>query len=155
MVIEPLWTVWTRWLTFSDDATRVMLSSLICDFSRSSRLSLVTLFYFIELVTVTQYGDKGWNRTKVSIDINVSLSTQPMKGCTTPSGSTPPTLYERQCGFFYVPQELEQGKSSETGPMVFRPYPRRLEFNFMTQPTWKDSLFLTVRTLYELPCTCV
>ena len=26
------------------------------------------------------------------------------------------------------------------------------QFNFMTQPTWKDSLFLTVRTVYELPC---
>ena len=55
------------------------------------------------------------------------LSTKPMKGCTTPTGSTPPTLYDQQCGFFYVLQKSEQWKSFETGPTVFRPYPRRLE----------------------------
>ena len=37
-----------------------------------------------------------------------SLPTQPMKGCTTKPGSIPPTLYEQQCGFFYVPRESEQ-----------------------------------------------
>ena len=50
-----------------------------------------------------------------------SLTTQPMKGC------TPPTLYEQQCWFFYVPQESEPWKSCETGPLPFRPYSRRLE----------------------------
>ena len=34
------------------------------------------------------------------------LPTKPMKGCTTPLGSTPLTLYEQQSGFFYVPQEI-------------------------------------------------
>ena len=34
-----------------------------------------------------------------------SLPTMSMKGCTTPLGSTPPTLYEQQSGFFYLPQE--------------------------------------------------
>ena len=47
-----------------------------------------------------------------------SLSTQLMKGCITPPGSTPPTLYEQQCKFFYVPQESDQRKSCETGPTV-------------------------------------
>ena len=47
-----------------------------------------------------------------------SLSTQLMKGCTTPPGSTPPTLYEQQCKFFYVPQESDLRKSCETGPTV-------------------------------------
>ena len=56
-----------------------------------------------------------------------SLPTQPMKGYTTPPGFTSPTLYEQQCGFFYVPRESEQWKSCETGPTVFRFYPRRLE----------------------------
>ena len=56
-----------------------------------------------------------------------SLPTQPMKGCTTPLGFMPPTLYEQQCGFFYVPQQSKQWKSCETGPMVFCPYLRRLE----------------------------
>ena len=52
-----------------------------------------------------------------------------MKGCTTPPASTPPTLYEQQCGFFYmyIPQESEQWKSCETGRKVFRPYLRRIE----------------------------
>ena len=36
-----------------------------------------------------------------------SLPTQPMKGFTTLSGSTSPTIYGQQCGFFYVPQESE------------------------------------------------
>ena len=48
-----------------------------------------------------------------------SLPTQPMKGCTTPPGSTPPTLYEKQCWFFYVPQESEQWKSCDTGLRFF------------------------------------
>ena len=31
-----------------------------------------------------------------------------MKGCTTPPGYTPPTIYEQQDEFFYVPLESEQ-----------------------------------------------
>ena len=31
-----------------------------------------------------------------------------MKGCTTPQGSTPPTLNEQQSGFFYVPQDWSE-----------------------------------------------
>ena len=46
---------------------------------------------------------------------------------TTPSGSTSPTLSEQWCGFFYAPQEPDKWKCCETGPTVFRPYPRRLE----------------------------
>ena len=41
-----------------------------------------------------------------------------MKGCTTPPGSYAPyTLYEQQCGFFYVLQE--QWKSCETLAKAF------------------------------------
>ena len=68
---------------------------------------------------MTQHGDRGWNRTNIPIFFTPSLSTQLMKGCTTPPGSTPPTLYEQQCKFFYVPQESDQRKSCETGPTVF------------------------------------
>ena len=46
---------------------------------------------------------------------------------TTTPGSTSPTLFEQWCGFFYVPQEPDKCKCCETGPTVFRPYPRRLE----------------------------
>ena len=81
------------------------------------------LYYLIEFVTVAE-NETGLMSQLISTP---SLPTQPMKGCTTPPGSTPPTLYEQQCGFFYVPQESEQWKSCETGPTVFCPYPRRLE----------------------------
>ena len=47
-----------------------------------------------------------------------SVSNHPMKGCSTPPESTPPTLYDQQCGFFYVLQESEQWKSCETEPTV-------------------------------------
>ena len=55
-----------------------------------------------------------------------SLPTQPMKGCTTASVSTAPTLYEQQRGFFYFPQKPGQWKSYDREPTSFRPYPRRL-----------------------------
>ena len=45
----------------------------------------------------------------------------------TPPGSTSPTLFEQWWGFFYVPQEPGKCKCCETGPTIFRPYPRRLE----------------------------
>ena len=67
---------------------------------------------------MTQHGDKGWNRNNIPIFFTSSLCTQLMKGCTTPPGSTPPTLYEQQYEFFYVPQESDQRKSCETGPTV-------------------------------------
>ena len=37
----------------------------------------------------------------------------------TPPGSTSSTLFEQWCGFFYVPQEPNKCKCSETGPTVF------------------------------------
>ena len=44
-----------------------------------------------------------------------------------PPPSTSPTLFEQWCGFFYVPQEPDKWKCCETGPKVFRTYPRSLE----------------------------
>ena len=73
-----------------------------------------------------------------------SLPTQPMKGCTIQPGSRPPTLYEQQGGFFFVPQESEQWKSCETGPTVFRSYPRRLECLTICRCYNKDSTFFSV-----------
>ena len=90
---------------------------------------LIMMMIFFEFAMVTQHRKRGWNRTSVPIDINpfITNPTQPIKGCTTTPGSTPLTLYEQQCGFFYVAQESEQRKSFEMGPTVFRPYPRWLE----------------------------
>ena len=63
--------------------------------------------------------------TSLQLISTYSLPTQPMKSCTTPPWSTPPTLYQQK--FFYVKQESEQWRSytCETGPKVYRPYPRR------------------------------
>ena len=45
----------------------------------------------------------------------------PLQRLTTPPRSTSPTLFEQRCGFFYVPQEPDEGQCCETGPTVFLP----------------------------------
>ena len=51
---------------------------------------------------------------------------------TTPPGSTPPTLFEQWCGFFYVPQEPGKCKCCETGPMIF-PVKLKHKFNLTSK----------------------
>ena len=63
---------------------------------------------------------------------------------TTTQGSTSPTLFEQWCGFFYVPQEPDKCKCCETGPTVFRPYPRRLESLTVCRCHYKGSTFFSV-----------
>ena len=85
----------------------------------------------LKSATVTQLGDRELNRTNVPNKSTPSVPTQSMKGCTTPPRSMPPTFYEQQCGFFYVPKESEQWKlTCKTGPTGFCPYIylRRLEW---------------------------
>ena len=53
-----------------------------------------------------------------------------------------PTLFELWCGFFYVPQEPDKWERCETGPMVFRPYPRRLESLTFCTCHYKGETFL-------------
>ena len=62
----------------------------------------------------------------------------------TPPPSTSPTLFEQWCGFFYVPQEPDKWKCCETGPKVFRPYPRRLERITVRRCHYKGSTFFSV-----------
>ena len=81
----------------------------------------------LKSATVTQLGDREWNRTNVPNKSTPLVPTQSMKDCTTPPRSMLPTLYEQQCGFFYVRKEQEQLKTCKPGPMGFRPYLRRLE----------------------------
>ena len=77
----------------------------------------------------TLLNSPGWlntvtgNETGLTSEVisTTSLRTQPLTGCTTPPGSTPPILYEQQSGFFYVPQEST----------VFRPYPRRPQASWL------------------------
>ena len=58
---------------------------------------------------------------------------------TTTPGRTSPTLLEKWCGFFYVPQEPDKCKCCETGPTVFRPYPKRLRL--ITKAALSSQLF--------------
>ena len=62
----------------------------------------------------------------------------------TPTESTSPTIFEQWCGFFYVPQEPGKCKCCETGPTVFRPYPRRLESLTICRCHYKGSPFFSV-----------
>ena len=62
----------------------------------------------------------------------------------TPPGSTSPTLFDQWCGFLYVPQEPDKCKCCETGPTVFRPYPRRLESLTICRCHCKGSIFSSV-----------
>ena len=63
---------------------------------------------------------------------------------TTPLRSTSPTLFEQWCRFFYVPQEPDKCNCCETGPTVFRPYPRRLESLTVCRCHYKGTTFFSV-----------
>ena len=71
---------------------------------------MFTLLYWIPHGNSTRWQGDETGLTSQLIS-TLSLPTQPMKGCTTPPGCTPPTLYEQQCGFCYVPQESKHWKS--------------------------------------------
>ena len=81
----------------------------------------------------------------------VSLTYPPNPWCqwcdvwrlTTTPGSTCPTLFEQRCGFFYVSEEPDKCKCCETGPTVFRPYPRRLESLTVCRCHYKGSTFFS------------
>ena len=60
---------------------------------------------------------------------------------TNPLRSTSPTLLEQWCRFFYVPQEPDKCNCCETGPTVFRTYPRRLESLTVCRCHYKGSTF--------------
>ena len=81
--------------------------------------------------------------TEQGSNLCVSLQmTQPaQERLATPPGSTSPTLFEQWCEFFYVPQEPDEWKCCETGPTVFRPYPKRLESLTVCSYHCKDSTF--------------
>ena len=97
---------------------------------RQERLLLSLKQKFLKFFSWIRHVDWGWNRTCVPIDeplyfdltvnfdhelLSTRLTapgsprmTQPMKSCTTTPGSMPLTLYEQQCGFFYVRSHKNQ-----------------------------------------------
>ena len=88
----------------------------------------------------------GRQHTKVSLEAVIgsfmALPTHPshyVNDVATPPGSKSPSLLERWCGFFYVPQE--QISVSAT---IFGPYPRRLESLTVCRCHYKGSTFFSV-----------
>ena len=88
---------------------------------------IMMMMIFFEFATVAQHGNRGWNRTCVPIDINPFITHPAHKRLYHKTRVYAPYSLRTECWFFYVPQESEQRKSCETGPTVWRPYPRRLE----------------------------
>ena len=60
-------------------------------------------------------------------NISLQITHPPQERLATPPASTSPTLFEQWCGFFFILLEPDKRECCETGPTVFRPYPRRLE----------------------------
>ena len=88
---------------------------------------LIMMMIFFEFATMTQHRKRAWNRTCVPIDINPFITHPTHKRLYHKTRVYDPYSLRTECWFFYVPQESEQRKSCETGPTVWRPYPRRLE----------------------------
>ena len=108
----------------------------------------LSLFIFIYLITSTIWC-RTHNRAGFQLSVSLQITNPAQKRLAVPPRSTSPTLFEQWCGFFYVPQEPDKWKCCETGPMVFRPYPRRLESLTVCRCHCKGSTFSSVilRTL--------
>ena len=59
------------------------------------------------------------------------------------TGNYVPYSFRTVCGFFNVPQII-RNKCCETGPTVYRPYPRRLESLTIYRCYYKGSTFSSV-----------
>ena len=108
----------------------------------------LSLFIFIYLITSTIWC-RTHNRAGFQLSVSLQITNPAQERLATPPRSTSPTLFEQWCRFFYVPQEPDKWKCCETGPTVFRPYPRRLENVTVCRCHCKGSTFSSVilRTL--------
>ena len=108
----------------------------------------LSFFIFIYLITSTIWC-RTHNRAGFQLSVSLQITNPAQERLATPPRSTSPTLFEQWCRFFYVPQEPDKWKCCETGPTVFRPYPRRLENVTVCRCHCKDSTFSSVilRTL--------
>ena len=108
----------------------------------------IYLFIFIYLITSTIWC-RTHNRTGFQLSVSLQITNPAQERLATSPRSTSPTLFEQWCRFFYVPQEPDKWKCCETGPTVFRPYPRRLENVTVCRCHCKGSTFSSVilRTL--------
>ena len=70
-------------------------------------------FYFIEFATVTHWA--RWRGMKIDINPFITHTTHERSYHWDQRGLHPLLFTNRQCGFFYASQELEQWKNCETG----------------------------------------
>ena len=67
------------------------------------------------------------------------------KDQTTTLGTTHPTLYDKCVGSLTSPAN-QNNEDAGTGPMVYRPYPRRLEYLTICRCHCKGSIYIIVIT---------
>ena len=95
-----------------------------------------TQTYIYSLFTGSHYDTwRTIRRLSLYSDISLQITHPVQEKLTTPLGSAPPTLFEQWCGFLI---------SNKTEPMVFRPYPGRLEILTICRFHYKDSTFFSV-----------
>ena len=104
----------------------------------SSLLILILIFNFIRFASYWQ-GHRN-SRTPITAGCN---SPFPHDRYTTTLGTTSPTLYE-QCVGSLTSHRIYICKDCETGPTVYRPYPRRLESLTVCRCLYKGSTFSSV-----------
>ena len=118
----------------------------LCQKHKHSRPPSSSLLHIhIQCLQVAMYDT--WRRImRLSLLLRSLLTdnpTSPKKmGHTT--GVNDPTLFEKWCGFFYVPQKPDKRKCCERGPRVFRPLARRLESLPVCRCHKKGSPFFSV-----------
>ena len=85
---------------------------------------------------------KGHNRTPRSLTRCPTSPTPQFTYKRQPQHRDHPTLIRIVRGFFNVPQNYQHSRNCETGPPVYRPYPRRLESLTNCRWNYKGSTLL-------------
>ena len=112
----------TVWIEDANSSSVAATRNFFCEEKRNAN------FYFYYITSQSLY----------SITRRIRISR-----LTTTPGSTTPTLYE-QCVGSLTSHSINIGKDCETGPTVFRPYPRRLESLTICRCHYKGSTFFSV-----------
>ena len=112
--------------------------------SSSSMSLFACLFIYLFIQSLPLYGAEHTTERGSNLSVSLQITQPAQERLAIPPGSTSLTLFEQWCGFFYVPQEPDKCKCCETGPTVYRPYPRRLESLTVCRCYYKGSTFSSV-----------